>query len=72
MLLLIIAGLLWFFPRQSLEWCAALTLAGVAAWLTVETHGIAPLGPFEAWFMADYILIQIIFSLFDRHSHAKV
>jgi hypothetical protein len=60
------AGLTYFYPKATAEWIFATILAGVAAWLTVETHGIAPLGRFELWFIVYYIIIQLGFGLRNR------
>jgi hypothetical protein len=68
-----IVALCIFYTKYVVEWFAALILAGVAAWFTTETHGIAPLGQFELWFIADYILVQWLFVLLNKRANqAKV
>lgn len=65
---LIFIGLLVLYPKAMAEWLVAIVLAFIAAYLTVaDVHWIAPIGAFLLWYMADYILIQIIFGvLFNR------
>jgi hypothetical protein len=59
-----------FYPKALFQWIVAIIIAFVAAYFTVEVNGIAPMGIFLIWFMADYILIQIIFGiLFNRKDH---
>jgi hypothetical protein len=48
----------------------ATVIAGVAAYLTVEEHGIAPIGQFGLWWIADYIIIMWLFGLLDRKQKA--
>ena len=60
------AAICYFFPRATLEWAVASILAFILAYMTVQTHGIAPLHPFALWWIADYIVLQLIFSLFNR------
>jgi hypothetical protein len=63
---LIFLGILVFYPKQLLEWIISVVIAFGAAYATVEVHGIAPIGIFLLWFMADYFLIQILFSVLNR------
>jgi hypothetical protein len=64
---LIILGLCVFYPKFVLQWFVTLVLAFIAAYLTVaQADGIAPLGSFIGWFAADYIFIQVLFSILNR------
>lgn len=63
---IIIAGIAYFYPRQTLEWAVATVLAFVAAWLTVEKHGIAPIGQFELMCIVYYAIIMFNVGLLDR------
>jgi hypothetical protein len=68
---LIFIGLCIFYPKQVAQWFLATLMAGVAAYLTVaRPDHIARLGPFELWWIADYILIQLGFALLDRQAKA--
>jgi hypothetical protein len=61
------AGLCYFYPKQVAQWAFATIAAFIGAYLT--TGG--KLAPFELWFMADYILIQVSFALLNKAT-AKV
>jgi hypothetical protein len=60
-----------FYPRAAAQWIVTLIVAWIAAYLTVaEYNWYAPMGPFLLWFVADYILIQLLFGLLNRrHRH---
>jgi hypothetical protein len=75
-LYVIIAGILfYFFPRASLEWVASGVIAFICAYFTTANqYWVAPMGPFMLWFIADYALLQWLFSRLnkrlDRHKLA--
>jgi hypothetical protein len=62
-LLLGFAAISYLWPRQTLEWCLSVILAGVAAYLITLTHGVAPLLHFELMFRLFYIAIMWLFGI---------
>lgn len=60
-----------FYPRAVAQWFVTLIVAWFAAYITVaEANWYAPIGPFLLWFVADFILIQLLFGLLNRrHRH---
>jgi hypothetical protein len=65
-------GLCVLYPKFVLQWFVASVLAFLAAyWTVAQANGIAEMSPFLGWFAADYIFIQVLFSILNRRkSHA--
>jgi hypothetical protein len=62
-------GLCYLYPKQVAQWFVSAIVAFVAAYLTTD----GKLAPFEGMFLINYILIQIIFSIWNRrHKVVKV
>ena len=68
MYVVLAAALLYFFPRTSLEWIASLVIAFIAAYFTVaDQYWYAPQKPFMAWYVIDYIILQVFFHFLNKH-----
>jgi hypothetical protein len=70
--LLIIAGCLFFYPKQSLQWLLATVIAGCVSGWIIDTYYNYDIRWFFLYFVLTYAPIMWVFGLLNRRAKVSV